>query len=323
MLNLEELVVLCRCVICSLQAMCGKKSYPSIIEVEKKVDNFLGRFGMASAKSISLHEFQSLVLKDFEILQLMKSYHFLNSDDLREVMETETDIVECDSDVDLEIETKYKPRTNRLKSGPKSGGALGSLSQKQEVKLTAYRELFSDEKLKPMRYRLVKEKNEYPDFSAEPMHIYGYRGYDMRNNIKFSPTAEIVSFTSNIAWILDRKTNSQRIFQGHSHQISCIASFDNHFATGEISASPLIYIWEYKTMQSVLSLCSILKQGVAFLCFSNDGKRLAAMDTSENHTVVIYDYGQLLTGKTFDFNEHVLGIFKGPKKVLKINCRKY
>ena len=41
----------------------------------------------------------------------MKSYHFLNSDDLREVMETETDIVECDSDVDQEIDVKYKPRS--------------------------------------------------------------------------------------------------------------------------------------------------------------------------------------------------------------------
>ena len=315
MLKIEELVVLCRCVLCSLQAMCGKKSYPSILEVEKKVVILLERFGMSSTKSISLHEFQSLVLKDVEILQLMKSYHFLNSDDLREVMETETDIVECDSDVDQEIDVKYKPRTHNPKNRLKEGKALGLLNKKQEIKLNAYRELFSDQNLRPSRFKQIKEHTGYPDFSAEPTHIYGYRGYDMRNNIKFSPTSELVSFTSNVAWILDRNTNTQRIFQGHSNQISCIATFDSHMATGELADSPLIYIWQYKSMEVMFGLCGILKQGVAFLCFSNDGKRLAAMDTSENRTVVVYDFSQLQTTKTFDFNEHVLGIYKGPQKV--------
>ena len=132
----------------------------------------------------------------------------------------------------------------------------------------------------------------------------------MRNNIKFSPTSELVSFTSNIAWILDRNTNTQRIFLGHSNEISCVATFDCHLATGELTESPLIYIWEYKSKEVVFGLCGILKQGIAFLCFSNYGKRLAAMDTSENRTVFVYDFSHLQTTKTFDFNQHVLGIYK-------------
>lgn len=318
MLKREELVVLSRCVICSFQAMCGKKSYPSIMEVEKKVNSFLARFGMERVASISLHEFQSLIHKDHEILQLMKSYHFLHSDDLRDVMETETDIVDCDSDVDQEIDSKFKENPSKLKTVSKEGGALGELSQKQEVRFQAYKHLFSLDKLRPTRYKTAIEQTDYPEFSAAPMHVYGYRGFDMRNNIKFSPTSELVSFTSNIAWVLDKKTNEQRIFQGHKNQISCIASHENYFATGELSANPVIFIWESQSLKIVFSLSNILKNGVAYICFSNDGKRLAAMDTSNNHTVVVYDFAHLLTAKNFDFNEHVIGIYKGPSRVAQI-----
>src|SRR5687767_2592202 len=127
-LKREELVVLFRCCVCSLQAMCGKKSYPSILEIERKIDSILRKFDMQDVHQVTLSEFQSLVSKDTEILQLLKSFHLIATDDLREVMEDENDIIECDSDIDAEIKTKQLFETGL--------GDLEALNQEAGYKVT-------------------------------------------------------------------------------------------------------------------------------------------------------------------------------------------
>jgi Ca2+-binding EF-hand superfamily protein len=56
-LNQDELVVLFRCVICSLAAMSSRKQIPSIKDIEEKVTAILSRYDSNKDGQISLKEF--------------------------------------------------------------------------------------------------------------------------------------------------------------------------------------------------------------------------------------------------------------------------
>lgn len=320
MLKQEELVVLCRCSICSLQAMCGKKTYPPMAEIEKKVKEILSRYGMGEKDMVSLKEFQSLVSKDIEILQLLKSFQLINSDDLREVMELETDIVECDSDIDEEIEVRNKSRTEDIQSKMKLAADLVELMndpvEKRRVqRLEVNREMCKKSKLIPLVYKDAKPDPEYPGFFIEQAFVYGFRGFDTRNVIKISPTADLITFSGKIVWLFDSKTNQQSFFNHHKQEIGCLANYDHFVATGELGPEPSIHIWRSNTLKLMFSLHGLLKEGIAHLCFSNDGKKLAALEAGPNRTLMIFNFSLLQSSKSFNFKEHVISFCKAPQKV--------
>lgn len=317
-LKREELVVLFRCCICALQAMCGKKSYPSILTIEKKIDAILKNSDMGDATQLTLLEFQSLISKDLEILQLLKSFNLLSSDDLREVMDNEKDEVECDSDIDLEIFNK----TNFQKEGSDLEAVLEDpgfkASKKREINIDLSKKRIWDKTARPVRYVEDINSDKLPNIEMEIENIYGIRCSDLRQSLKISPNGELIFFSGKAAIVLDRKTNTQKIFQDHIQQISCMATCDSLIASSEFGADPAIHIWDYKTLKKKRSLRGIIKNGVSHMCFSNDKKKLAVIDVSENHTVVIYDFVKILAGKAADFKELVVSISRGPKEVGKV-----
>ena len=129
------------------------------------------------------------------------------------------------------------------------------------------------------------------------------------------PSGEIVSFIGKVSWVMQKKNFQQRIFQAHTlSQINCLTSNENYIATGDIGPEPTIYVWDHKTSQIKLTLRGLLKDGIGFLCFSNDGRSLAAVDMSENRTVVIYNFYKLIQNKAPDFKDQVIAMFKGPSR---------
>ena len=305
--------------ICSLLSICGKKNFPTIAEIDKKLTNILTKYDLQNLQNISLTEFQSLISKDNDILQLLKGHNFVLSDDLREIMEDEKAIVQCDSDLDEEIllKTKIEKKTKTSIEGLIPG--LTSEVIEDRIKLAEnFKKEFQNESYRPNFFKSVVEEKRSPDVNIEPTHVFGYRGYDLRNNLKITPTGELIMFSGKTAVVSNKKTSTQKIFQCHSQEISCIASFENYFATGEFGQEPTIHVWDYKTLQVKFSLKGILKQGVSHICFTHDGKKLAALEVGPNHTVVIYDFAKLLAGKANDYKEQVIGMFKGPDKVKSI-----
>jgi Ca2+-binding EF-hand superfamily protein len=313
-LNKDELIVLSRCVVCALLSMSGKKTFPTISEIDKKLNAILTKYDLQNLQNISLLEFQSLISKDPDILNLLKAYNFVLSDDLREIIEDDKVPVQCDSDVDEEVNFKSKVE-NATENHRNVKGIDPEITEDRIRAALKYKSDFVNDSYKPNYFSSVTEDKRSPEVNIEPLHVFGYRGFDMRNSIKPTPTAELVLFSGKTAVVYNKKSNSQKIFQYHTQEISCMASFESYFATGEFGEDPAIHVWDSKTLQVKFTLQGILKKGVSHLKFSHDGKKLAAVEISSNHTVVIYDFGKLLAGKATDFKEQVLGIYKGPDKV--------
>lgn len=302
--------------------MCGKKSFPSIAEIDKKLNAILARYDMQNLQNISLTEFQSLISKDTDILQLLKGYNFVLSDDLREVMEDEKAIVQCDSDLDEEIEIKTKIEKNKLEISRFSSVVDRETLDQRVKKVEEYKKDFSNDNFKPSFFTTITEEKRSPEVNVEPIHVFGFRGFDMRNNIKTTPTGELVFFSGKSAVVYNKKVTSaptQKIFQYHNQEISCIAVYESYVATGEFGEDPVIHVWDSKTLQVKFSLQGILKKGISHLRFSHDGKKLAAIELGSNHTVVLYDFAKLQAGKATEYKDQVLGVYKGPDKVTSNN----
>jgi WD40 repeat protein len=101
-LNFDECVVLVRCCLCSLAALCGRKDVPSITEVEEKVTVMYSRHDRDEDGCLTLDEFISMVTKDKEVLSTLKNYDLLKSYDIRENFGFENQFPDCDSDLEKE-----------------------------------------------------------------------------------------------------------------------------------------------------------------------------------------------------------------------------
>lgn len=270
---------------------------------------------MQDSTQLSLLEFQSLITKDVAILQLLKSYNLITSDDLREVMQDEKDQVECDSDIDAEIATKK----SFLEENPEERfflsdtGFLASGKRNLNIELT--KKKIWDKSARPAKFADDPNINNLPNVKVGVNNIYGFRNADLRQTFKITPNGELVYFGGKAAIVYDRKLNTQRIFQNHSQQISCMTTTGSFFATGELGEDPCIHIWDYKSLQAKLTLQGYLQKGISHLCFSHDGKKLAAIDVSDSHTVVVYDFAKILAGRADNFRDAVAAIFKGPQQV--------
>jgi hypothetical protein len=276
---------------------------------------------MQGLTNISLKQFQGLVSKDTDILQLLKNYNFVLSDDLRDVLEDDKVPPQIDSDLDDELEERekikqLKPEERRLGYA----GLTADILSQRESAANVYKEsYFKDDSAKPSIFKSVIEEKKSPELILEPSQVLGIRGFDQRNNIKISSNSDLILYSGKTAVVINKKQNSSKIFLTHSQEISSIAVYETYVATGEFGDEPTIHIWDSKNLQLKLSLKGILKKGITHLRFSHDGKKLAALEVDKNHTVVVYDFAKLISGKATEFKEQVLGMYKGPDRVSMTN----
>lgn len=109
-LNFDEMVVLFRCVLCSLVALSGNKNIPSIQKVDALVEELLSKYDKNKDGFISLGEFTSIVTKDQKILEHLRKYGLVHSYDKRESYGSAgKGIPECDSDLEEE-EERMEPK---------------------------------------------------------------------------------------------------------------------------------------------------------------------------------------------------------------------
>ena len=78
-------------------------------------------------------------------------------------------------------------------------------------------------------------KLEAPNVKLSLEYVYGYRAYDMRNNIYVNSNGCIVYNQAQMAVNLKAETNSQRFFMQSSNEIIAIDSFGDLSASGEIA----------------------------------------------------------------------------------------
>ncbi|KAH3854417.1 hypothetical protein DPMN_096959 [Dreissena polymorpha] len=132
-------------------------------------------------------------------------------------------------------------------------------------------------------------------------YIYGYRGFDARDNLHYvNDGADIVYHAAGAGIVKNLSTGSQSFYLKHTDDIICLAvnqhpKFKNIVASGQIGNPPCLHIWNAATKETL----SILRggehsKGVCSVDFSCTGKYVVSVGLEHNITVWRWQDGTAL-----------------------------
>lgn len=143
----------------------------------------------------------------------------------------------------------------------------------------------------PSHWTDPEDLGEEPDASLELKHVYGYRGWDCRNNIGFADSRfEIVYHVAGVGVVFNSKDNKQLHNTEHDDDILCLDVHpEGHtVATGEIGKFPKIVLWDANTGVTI-RVIQFHKRGVANLAFSANGEMLVSTGMDDDRTVAVHN----------------------------------
>ncbi|EGR31702.1 hypothetical protein IMG5_103460 [Ichthyophthirius multifiliis] len=279
----------------------SSKPEVSIQEAEALTNQIINKYDTNNDKSISLHEFQSFISKDLDILKLLLSYGLISKEDLRPDYGGNTDVPETDSDLENEQNKASIDRDERvemIKEGIEHVFSFqeqyAEFYEKQEVSTKSMQ--WKKTILNPVFQDKNKCQDQLPQASLEMEFIYGFRCSDTRQNIRYNLNNEIVYHNGAVGIVYDLKGN-QRFYLDHTDDIICMDVNKNLVATGQIGLYPLLCIWDSKTMETKVTFKGVLKNGIGQVAISYDYRRVAAVSLEKNKCIVVYDVEKAINSK--------------------------
>ena len=153
--------------------------------------------------------------------------------------------------------------------------------------------------IQPWQRTIVAPSRAPPDdlrFAADTLKlewVHGHRCHDARSNVKYTATGEIIFHTGTTVVVFNPREKKQRFYQQHRGDVWCLATHPSRSlaASGEIAATPFVYVWDYESLETVKMLHGIHRRAVSQLAFSpNNGKYLLTAGHDAYHSLVIYDW---------------------------------
>ena len=141
-----------------------------------------------------------------------------------------------------------------------------------------------------------------PGATLELKFVYGYRGWDCRNNIGFADSREEVCYhIAGVGVVYNSVTHSQIHNTEHDDDILCLAVHpEGHtVATGEIGKNPKLVIWDANTGVTIKTIL-FHKKGISHLGFSTTGELIISVGMDDERVVAVHNIrtGQRIgTGK--------------------------
>ena len=132
-------------------------------------------------------------------------------------------------------------------------------------------------------------------------HVFGYRSFDCRNNIKFDDKGKVVYHQGSVGIVMteqDKKKSlyKQNFMNEHNDDISCLEVCDNIAITGQLGTKPSVMLWTTDQLEQIkpsLIITTNLKQSVGNIAISKSKKLLAVTCNDADHSIVIYDINML------------------------------
>ncbi|KAH9120424.1 hypothetical protein LEN26_011110 [Aphanomyces euteiches] len=166
-----------------------------------------------------------------------------------------------------------------------------------------------------------------PTSSLELSFVYGYRGFDLRNNIDYgADTNTIVYHTAAVGIVYDKQTHRQIFHFDHTKAITCLAVHpEGHLvATGEQGRLPKVIVWDANSGSSLCILTGFHSRGISHVTFNARGDLLATHGLDDDHSIAIYTLQGKLVAKSTASKQAILsmafldkdGISVGDKTVL-------
>nr|XP_034966373.1 echinoderm microtubule-associated protein-like 6 [Zootoca vivipara] len=125
-------------------------------------------------------------------------------------------------------------------------------------------------------------------------HVFGYRGFDCRNNLHYlNDGADIIFHTAAACIVQNLSTGSQTFYLEHTDDILCLTvnqhpKYKNVVATSQIGTTPSIHIWDAMTKQTLSMLRCFHSKGVNYVNFSATGKLLVSVGVDPEHTITVW-----------------------------------
>jgi WD40 repeat protein len=157
-----------------------------------------------------------------------------------------------------------------------------------------------------------EKRKARPELSLNLKHVFGYRGYDCRDNIFcLQASGHIVYHVAALGIVHNKDTNIQSFYNEHTDDILCLCIHPNQktIATGQIGRDPPIHVWDVDKLKTTSILKGEHYRGVCSMSFSSmfivflnkqqynfynhllgDGKKLASIGLDDNHTLVVWDW---------------------------------
>ncbi|MBN3275586.1 EMAL6 protein, partial [Polyodon spathula] len=132
-------------------------------------------------------------------------------------------------------------------------------------------------------------------------HVFGYRGFDCRNNLHYlNDGADIIFHTAAAAMVQSLSTGTQSFYLEHTDDILCLTvnqhpKYKNVIATGQIGnvadpagTTPSIHVWDAMGKQTLSILRCSHTKGVSYVNFSATGKLLLSLGVDPEHTITVW-----------------------------------
>ena len=267
-ISMDELIIMMRLSTSSLCSLAGCEVRP-FQETDDRVREVLSQVFLQRKGQVSLHEFLTYLSKDHLALEVLWRLHLISDDDLATDFGGE-ETHAADPEIEEEMQRFYRQ---------------GKTAQVPHYS-TAY------ESQPPADFVVAEGMDDPPDCHLELDYVHGFRCQDMRNNLKYSPSSGKLMFhAGKVAALMSLANGNQKHFVRHQSAISAmVVTAKGHLAaTGESHSSPVIYVWNTESFDVLKVYCGLLKVGIAYMAFSPDGARLAALGADSKHVLAIYD----------------------------------
>ena len=143
----------------------------------------------------------------------------------------------------------------------------------------------------PSNFKEPEHLSEAPHASLELKFVYGYRGWDCRNNIGFAGNrSQIIYHIAAVGIVYNSKTHTQIHNTEHDDDIISLACHPNGHAvaTGEVGKKPKIVIWDAYTGVTIRVIKFHLR-GVSNLAFSKCGELLVSAGLDTDRMIAVHN----------------------------------
>ncbi|EPY88709.1 echinoderm microtubule-associated protein-like protein [Camelus ferus] len=152
---------------------------------------------------------------------------------------------------------------------------------------------------KLQKNNITKKKKLVEELALD--HVFGYRGFDCRNNLHYlNDGADIIFHTAAAGIVQNLSTGSQSFYLEHTDDILCLTvnqhpKYRNVVATSQIGdvtetpgTTPSIHVWDAMTKHTLSMLRCFHSKGVNYVNFSATGKLLVSVGVDPEHTITVW-----------------------------------
>ena len=290
--------------------------------IEQKANEIIKEADLDLDKKLSLREFKTYVNTNRNIIDFLKGYEFLIKENIEEenyeesertekteekeesneedeYMEEEIigdEGIDPDLKAELDKDEEAKKRNvdiDNIKKGVEYDNGFIEEDEIAGDQFAAIKPWLTNIKnCVPSNYKKSKLDGALPNAKLELEFVHGYRCHDTRNNLRYTKDNNIVYHTAAVGIVYNKEKNTQIIFNEHFDDITSFAIHPNkkYVATGEIGPYPLISIWDTENGEAKVRIRQPLQKGINHLCFSKDGKYLAATAADDEHNIAIFEW---------------------------------